>query len=309
MKSGSDHHSHSHTITPTNANQIRPLILVLGLNVLLIVVLVIAGARYHSLVLIAAATHQLTDAAGIGFSIAALAISLRPASLRHSYGFARLEVLAALINGMILIATTMWILWEAIGHLQHPTVSDGSAVSVVAVLGGIVSLAAAAIVQRSGGKSLAIRANMYHFMADSVSWIVTVFAGLVTQLTGFDRTDPIAAILISVLIVAATWNLITRTAEVLLEATPRSVNPQSVTEMILEQGDISAVHHLHIWSLGSEIPALSAHLVFGESTDLHSAQEKVDRIKELLSSRFGIEHATLETECHPCETPEHSLKG
>ncbi len=287
---------------PTKGGSLKA---VVGLNLLLVVVLAISGYRYHSLVLYSAAVHQFVDSAGVGITLSALVLSLRPASSRHSYGLARLEVLAALLNGVILLATTAWIVVEAVHRIQLPSLTSGGAVAELGVVGGVVSLASFLLLHEKSQTSLAMRINAVHFAADSLAWVVTIGCGLLIVATRAKLIDPISSILVSSLVLFATWKLVVQTVDVLLEATPRDIVPAEIVAEILQQPDITEVHHLHIWSLGSETPALSAHIVFTESIDLHVAQVRTDAIKEILAERFHIDHATLEIECHPCEAPTH----
>ena len=295
-------HSNSSISHPAKGGSLK---IVVGLNLLLVVVLAFSGYRYHSLVLYSAAVHQFVDSAGVGITLSALILSLRPASSRHSYGLARLEILAALFNGVILLATTAWIVVEAVHRIELPTRTSGGAVAELGIVGGVISLVSFLLLHEKSPTSLAMRINALHFAADSFAWVVTIGSGLLIIATGAKLIDPISSILVSSFVLFATWKLVAQTVDVLLEATPRDVVPSEIVTEILRQPDITDVHHLHIWSLGSETPALSAHIVFTESIDLHVAQVRADAIKEILAERFHIDHATLEIECHPCEAPTH----
>ncbi|NNN11848.1 MAG: cation transporter [Acidimicrobiaceae bacterium] len=300
------HSEHDHMDGATSRlNKGGSLKVVVGLNLVLVVVLAIGGYRYHSLVLYSAALHQFVDSAGVGITLSALVLSLKPASSRHSYGLARLEVLAALINGVALLATTVWIVIEAAHRIEVPAVTSGASVAELGVIGGVISLISFLLLHEKTPSSLAIRINALHFAADSLAWLVTIASGLLIVATGAKLIDPISSILVSTLVLLATWKLVAQTVDVLLEATPKDVKPSEIVTEILQQSDIADVHHLHIWSLGSETPALSAHIVFTESVDLHVAQVRTDAIKGMLSEKFHIDHATIEIECHPCEAPTH----
>ena len=187
----------------------------------------------------------------------------------------------------------------------------GGGLLVVATLGLVVNVASAILLARAQGQSLNMRGAFVHMTMDAAGSIAAIVAGVAVVVWNADWVDPVASILIAVLVLWSAWGLFRDTAQVLLEGTPRGMNPASVEAALAADAEVEAVHHLHLWNLASDVPALSAHVVLRGEVSLHDAQASGDRLKELLVARFGINHATLELECHPCEPApdEHTRSG
>lgn len=285
------------------AAQRRALRLTLLANAVFLVVEVVAGLATRSLALLADSAHMASDVAALVVALGAQHLLERPATDRHSYGLQRAEVLGAQANGIGLLVVAAWIIVTAVQRLGSPTDVHGGPLVVVALLGLAVNLVSVAILQRAAGESLNMRGAMLHMGLDAAGSVAAVIAGI-AAVQGAHRVDPAVSILVAVLVLWSAWSLLRSTAHVLLEGTPRGVDPDAVTKALLAQAGVEAVHHLHVWSLASDVPALSAHVVLEGEQTLHDAQAAGGRLKELLDHRFGITHATLELECHPCAGPE-----
>ena len=261
------------------------------------------GVAFHSLALLADALHMGTDVVGLGIALVAQALILRPASPRHTYGLQRAEVLGALVNGIILVAAAGWIFYEAIQRIGDPANVDGAGVVVVATLGLAVNLGCAVFLRRAQGRSLNLRGAYLHMVLDAAGSVAAIVAGLAVVIAQADWVDPVMSILVGVLVLWSTWGLLRDTVHVLLEGTPRDLDVAEVEQAITDTPGVEEVHHLHLWDLASDTPALSAHVVLDGEPSLHDAQLQGDAMKVMLMTRFGIGHATLELECHECETP------
>lgn len=265
---------------------------------------VVGGFAFDSLALLADAAHMISDVAALSMAYAALRIAQRPPTERHTYGFARTEVLVAQANGLLLVIGALVIAYEAIGRLREPTSMDAAGVFIVGLLGLIVNVVSAGFIARHAHGNLNLRGALLHLVADALGSIAVVLAAVGTWLFGFDRLDPIASLFIAVLVVFAAWQLIRDAARVLLEAVPAGLDVGEVRAALCGEAGVEAVHHLHVWTTGSEHAALSAHVVLGEEMTLHDAQVRAGELKRMLVMRFGIEHATLEVECHACADDE-----
>lgn len=285
----------------TRAQKRRVLWGVLWANVAFMAVEGVGGLAFHSLALLADAAHMLTDVVALAIALGAQALVERSATARHTYGFQRAEVLGALTNGLILIGAMVWLLYEAVRRVWEPIDVSGGGVIVVAVLGLVVNAGSAALTSRSADRSLNMRAAYLHMLADALGSVGALAAGAAVALWGLDVADPIASVGIAGLVLWASWNLLRETVQVLLEGAPVGMDVNEVEAAIAAISGVESVHHLHVWNLTSEAPALSAHVVVEGDVSLHEAQRRGDRLKEMLASRFGIEHATLEFECHACE--------
>ena len=283
----------------------RVLWVALGANAAFMVVEIVGGLAFSSLALLADATHLATDVIGLGVALAAQMLMTRPASGRRTFGFRRAEVLGAQANAVLVMGVAVWIAVEAIGRLGSPHDVDGAGLLVVASLGLVLNGGVAMLLLRLGERNLNVRAVLVHVGADVASSVAAMLAGAGILLFGAEWLDPVASLVISVLIAWSAWGLLRDTTNVLLEAAPRDVEVRDVERMLSTEPGVMAVHHLHVWEVASDLPALSAHLVLDGTPSLHDAQVRGEQIKGRLLERFGIAHATLELECHECDTPEH----
>ena len=298
-----EHHAHghsdSHGITP--GTQRTALWISLILNAVFLAAEVVGGITFNSLALLADAAHMTSDVAGLIIALIAQTLMSRPPTRRHSFGLKRAEVLGAQVNGLLLVAVSGWIIYEAIHRLSEPPDVAGAGLLVVATLGLVVNLVSAVVLARAQGNSLNMRGAFIHMSADAAGSVAAIAAGMAIVVWQAEWVDPIASIGIAVLVLLATWGLLRDTTSVLLEGTPKGLDPDAIEVAVANHEGVDAVHHLHLWSLSSDQPALSAHVVLSGEVTLHEAQERGDQIKQFLASRYDISHATLELECHPCE--------
>jgi cobalt-zinc-cadmium efflux system protein len=297
--------THEPTQDPREAQR-RALWIALGLNGAYLVVEFIGGLAFNSLALLADAGHMLSDVAGLGIALTAQTLMARPASAKHSYGLQRAEVLGALANGVILMAVVGWIIYESVQRIVDPEPVSGTGVLIVATIGLLVNVVSAVILARARGKSLNMQGAFLHMVSDAAGSVAVMIAAV--AVIGWDATwvDPLASVAIGLLILAATWGMLGDTVQVLMEGVPRGMEAEKVEGAIESHPFVESVHHLHLWNLASDVPALSAHVVLAGELHLHEAQQRGDVVKEMLREDFGIEHSTLEIECHPCEEPEWS---
>lgn len=278
----------------------RALWLALGANAAFLVVEVVAAGVFGSLALMADAAHMGSDVAALAIAIVAQRLVERPATARHSYGLQRADVLAAQLNGFGLVAVTGWIFYEAWDRFRDPVEVVGGGLLAVALAGLAVNLVSAWLLGRARGRSLNMHGAFAHMVADAVSSVGAVVAGVAVLLWGAAWADAAVSVLIGVLVLWSAWALLRDTTQVLLEGTPRGLDAEAVEAALAAQDDVERVHHLHLWNLASDTPALSGHVVLRGGMTLHDAQERADQLKAMLAERFGIDHATLELECHPC---------
>ncbi len=278
----------------------RRLGIALGLNVTLVVAQVVFGLVAHSLGLLADAGHNLSDVAAVVVSLVAVRWARRAATAERSYGNHRGTILAALINATMILAVTCLIVYEGVRRLAHPEPVRAGIVVAVA-LGAFVLNAGAALVLRERGSDLNMRSAVLHMAGDALASLGVAVAGVVILVTGgFLWLDPVVSMAIGVLIAAEALQLVRQAAEVLLESTPRDVNLDQLTTTMGGVDGVENVHDLHVWSLSSEVRALSAHLVLAGHPSLEEAQAVGERVKSVVATPFSIAHSTLELECDPC---------
>ena len=300
-----DGHGHGHGRVSRRAAQQRALTLALAANAAFLVAEVVGGVAFGSLALLADAAHMLSDVAALAIALVAARLAVRPATARHSFGLQRAEVLGAQANGVVLLAAAAWILYEAVGRLDDSPDVVGGGLLVVALGGLLVNVGSAFLLHRAGGHSLNMRGALTHLLLDALGSVGAVMAGLAIVLWDATWMDPVVSIVLAVLVLWSAWQLLRDTTHVLLEGTPAGLDPDAITAALVADPDVDLVHHVHVWNLASDTPALSAHVVLNGERTLHDAQASGDRLKHLLLDRFGIEHSTLELECHACDGPDH----
>ncbi|HYX87847.1 MAG TPA: cation diffusion facilitator family transporter [Gaiellaceae bacterium] len=282
--------SHNHTHRDTGA---RRLAIALGLIVALMAGEVVFGAIAGSLALLADAGHMLTDAAALALALGAAAFAARPARGRWTFGFRRLEILAAHVNGITLLVVGVVIVYTAVRRLVEPPVVRGGLVLAVA-LGGIgVNLVATALLARPSRESLNVRGAFLHLATDLAAFAGTAVAGALVLATGWDRFDPIAGLVVAALIFWSSWLLLRESTRILLEVSPVEAEPGEVAEAMLELPRVVEVHDLHVWTVGSGFPSVSAHVLVEPGADCHRIRVQ---LASLLAERFGLDHSTLQVE-------------
>ena len=257
---------------------------------------VAAGLLADSLALLADAGHMLSDAGTLGLALFAAWIAQRPATPSRSFGYRRAEILAALANGLALVAVAVWILVEAARRFDDPGEPLGGWMLAVGALGLAVNVGAAAILHRSGSESLNVRAALRHVLADLAGSVGVIAAGVAILVTGWAHADPVAGVLIALLVLASSWTILRDSTHVLLEATPRGLDAEEVARAMTSHPGVREVHDLHVWTITSGFPALSAHVLVDAGADCHAARGELEL---LLRERFGLEHTTLQVEHAP----------
>ena len=292
-------HAYEHTRADRRPGQLRALWIALVANAALLVVEVVAGVAFGSLALFADAGHLVADVAGLAVAIAGLHLAVRPATLLHTFGFERAEVLAAQASGLLMVGAAIWVSLEAAGRLLHPGPVDGGGLVAVASVGLVVNLGSSFMVHRASGGSLNMRGAFLHLATDAIGSLGTVAAGILILGWGLFRADAVMALVIAALVIWSAWGLLKDATHVLMEGAPKGIDPEEIDQAITEQEAVQGVHHLHLWNLASDVPALSAHVVLSGEPSMREAQRIGERLKAMLAERYGVEHVTLELEC--CE--------
>lgn len=276
-----------------------------GANGVLLIVQVIIGLMIGSLSLLADSLHNASDVVALCVALAGQLLAARPATEQRTYGLARAEILAALLNGIALFALTGWVIVEAIGRFGQPHGLRALPLVIIGLVGLVVNGGSAWLLSRTGGSNLNVRAAFWHLLSDALGSLGVVAAGAAVYLFNASWVDPAVSILISLLVLAGVWQLLRDTVEVLLEATPPGLDLAEVVHVLESVDGVRAAHHVHVWSVDSQTVALTAHLLMRDGTDLHSAQQAMNAARTQLAERFGVTHATLEPECHDCDVPTH----
>ncbi len=306
-----DHHDHRNGASfpardtqdagPPNADAQRRLLGALCLTGGFMVVEAIGGVLSGSLALLADAGHMLTDTAALGFACIAVLVAKRPIDTERTYGYHRFPVLAAHVNAITLLLLVTWIAVEAVARIRQPVEILEGPMLAVAVIGLLVNLAAFRILHGGETDSLNVRGAQLHVLGDLLGSVAAIVAALTIMATGWTPIDPILSLLVAVLILRSAVSLLRQSGHVLMEGRPEHLDVADVVRTITEAvPEVSAVHHVHIWSLSPDRPMMTFHARVDRSAD---HDHVLERVLATLRERFGIRHATVQLEHERCEVP------
>lgn len=281
-----------HPHSAAGANK-RALKLVFGFTVLYLVAEVVGGLLTGSLALLADAGHMLTDVAGLGLALMAIRFGERPATPRQTYGFYRVEILAALTNAVALIGISIYILYEAYERFKNPPEISTGPMLIVAVIGLGVNIAGMLLLRKGSQESLNMKGAYFEVLSDMLTSVGVIVAAAIMWLTGWYYADPIISAGIGLFILPRTWALLREAARVLLEGTPSDVNLAAVRELVARIPGVREMHDLHVWTLTSGVNAMSAHVVIIDD-DRHN--ELLSALHETITTNFPIHHVTVQLE-------------
>ncbi len=290
------HHHEVHTPTDT-----KPLKIALVIVLVIMVAEVVGGILSNSLALLGDAGHMLVDALALGLSLFAITIAGRPATPNRTYGYHRIEIMAALANGTTLILVSIYIFYEAYQRFLDPPLVQTPLMLLVASVGLIANLAGILLLRRVSHTSLNIKAAFWHIVGDTISSVGVIVAGVIMAVTGWYTADPVIAVFIGCIILWGAVRIVRESADILLEAVPRHIQTDKVIEEIRSVPGVEDVHDIHIWTITSGMHALSAHLLIADQMVSRSA-EIVEAVNQGITQHFGITHTTLQLECERCES-------
>ena len=291
---------HDHDHRPGAEADRRWLASALAVIVAFMVAEVVAGLFAHSLALITDAAHMLSDAGALVVAIVAARIAQKPARGAYTYGFARVDALSGQGSGITLILLSIWFLVEAVRRLVHPAGVHGLIVTVVAAIGILVNLVATSLASRADRGGLNVRGVVAHLVTDIWAFAATVVAGLIVLLTGWNRADPIASLVVAAVMAWTGWRLVQAAGRVFLEAAPADLDPNALGEELALSDGVAEIHDLHVWEIGPGTVALSAHVLVQPTHDCH---EVASALRVAVHDRYGIGHVTLQTD--HADAPEH----
>lgn len=286
-------HNHTHSHGGHAAANARKLKTALALTALYMFAEAFGGWFANSLSLIADAGHMLTDVAALTLTLAAMWFAARPATPQKTFGYYRLEILAAFVNGIALVLISLWIMYEAVERWSAPPAVRGVELTAIAVGGLIINMLCAWLLHGGHAHDLNVRGAYLHILGDALGSVAAIVAGVLILAFGWLWADAAGSFLISLIIIFGAWNLIKESVNVLLEGTPAHINLTAVEEEIRRTEDVRDVHDLHVWTITSGMEALSVHVVHSR---LAAPNTLLTRIKANLHERFGIDHLTIQLE-------------
>ena len=299
-------HDHRHETGLQAGSQTRPIAITLVLVVLYMGLEVVGGIVSGSLALLADAGHMLSDAGALALTLFALRVARRRATAERTYGYYRAEILAALANGATLVAIAIYIFVEAFERFRDPPQVQGPLMLAVACGGLLVNGAGLWILRRGREGNLNVRGAWLHVLTDALGSIQAIVAGALIWAFAWNWIDPVASVLIGLLVIYSSWSLIAQSVAVLMEGAPGNVKVDDVRAALLDLPDVSSVHDLHVWTITSGFVALSAHVTCADPTKRDVVLASAQRV---LAERFGIQHSTIQIDRDPtCDGVAHATQ-
>lgn len=284
--------AHGQSNSAAGANKKR-LALVFGLTAAYLIAEVVGGLLTNSLALLADAGHMLTDVAGLGLALLAIKFAERPATPARTYGYYRVEILAALMNAVVLIGISIYILFEVYERFRNPPPVESKAMLLVAAIGLVVNIVGMVVLRKGSQESLNMKGAYFEVLSDMLTSIGVIIAGVIMWATGWYYADPLISAGIGLFILPRTWVLLRDAVGVLLEGTPSDVNLTAVRELVARLPGVREIHDLHVWTLTSGVNAMSAHVVIIDDS-LHDVL--LSAVHDTITSYFKIAHVTVQLE-------------
>ncbi|OAH52906.1 MULTISPECIES: cation diffusion facilitator family transporter [Bacillaceae] len=296
-------HDHSHHHGSSNKSALKWAFFLISTYM---IVEVIGGIMTNSLALLSDAGHMLSDAAALGLSYVALTFGQRAASSKKTYGYKRFEILAAFINGITLMAISVYIFFEAYQRLINPPEVISGGMLIISILGLVVNIVAAFILMRGDkDENLNVRSAFLHVIGDMLGSVGAIIAALFIMFLGWNLADPIASIIVAILIIISGYRVTRDSFHILMEGAPLNMDIQEVKNKLLSLDEVKEVHDLHVWSITSDFPALSCHLVINQDEDY---QMVLSKAKKLLLDEFHLHHVTIQIDKEggeDCSSEDH----
>ncbi|MFT4167199.1 MAG: cation diffusion facilitator family transporter [Microlunatus sp.] len=290
-------HTHDHGIGTATGKHRSRLITVLAVSACVFVLQVIGGLASGSLALLADAGHVLTDSTGLVIALIAASLATRPATSSRTFGLQRVEILAALTNGLLLVGIAVWVLIQAVRRWSEPEHVNSGLMLGVAIVGAVANTVGLLILRGGKDESLNLRGAYLEVLGDLIGSVAVIVAAIAIAVTGWTRADAVASLAIVVLILPRAWSLLRDVVDVLLEAVPKGVDLADVREHIRTVPGVVDVHDLHAWTITSGVPVLSAHVVVDDACLAEGRSgEVLDRLGECLGRHFDVEHCTFQLE-------------
>lgn len=290
-------HDHDHALHSSNVS--RKLVLSTAATMLFVVVQLVAGLAANSLALIGDALHNFTDGLALILALVAVRLERRQPTDTKSYGYHRAGILAAFVNSAILVALTIYLFTEAASRFKSPQPVNSTAMILVAAIGIALNAAITFSLRREGRSDVNVRAAVVHMMSDTLSSAGIIVAAILIRTTGMLQWDAVISIMIGFLILWSSWGILRETFNLLLEGTPRGIDPDAVARSVSGIEGVHGVHHLHIWALGASRPALSCHIMVGD-VPVKNTSKLLDEVNAMLLRDHHISHTTIQFEFASC---------
>lgn len=282
----------------------KRLLIVFALTATTMIAEIVGGLLTKSLALLADAGHMMTDVASLALALLAIWFAERPATVRKTYGYYRVEILAALINCVLLLLVSFYILYEAVRRLEHPANILSGPMLLIAIFGLTINLIGMWLLKEGSAHSLNVHGAYLEVLSDILGSIGVIIASIVIMVTGWKAIDPIISATIGLFILPRTWALLRQVTNILMEGTPPHINLKEIAGAMQQIANVQAVHDLHVWTITSGFDALSVHVAVNDAT---KGDSTLSDLRALLKDRFKIDHPTIQLEAAPCDNKTNCL--
>ena len=293
-------HGHGHIHPGAGGAGKKGLLIALVITFVMMIAEIIGGILSNSLALLSDAGHMFTDTLALALSYFAMQFAEMPATDKRTFGFYRLEILAALLNGIALVLISLYIVYEAYLRILHPQQVEGKLMLIVAIIGLVANVLGARFLMKHHETSLNIRGAFLHIIGDAVSSVGVIIGGVVIAYTGWYLIDPLLSILIALGIIIGSVGLVTESVNILLESVPSHINIAAVEDAIAAVPGVREAYHIHVWTITSGVHALSAHVIIDDQL-VSGSRSVLDAVRSMLAERFRVLHSTIQLECQRCD--------
>ncbi|MGW4649853.1 cation diffusion facilitator family transporter [Kitasatospora sp. NPDC004289] len=293
---GHDHGAPSAASGTLSGGFRKRLLWTIGISASITLIQVVGSVVSGSLALLADAAHSLTDAVGVSLALGAITLAQRAPTPKRTFGFYRVEIFSAVLNALLLVGIFVWVLWSAIGRFSEPVEVKGGLMFAVAVGGLAANLVGLWLLRDAKDQSLNLRGAYLEVLGDALGSVAVIVGGLVILLTGWQAADPIASIVIGLLIVPRAYGLLRDAVHVLLEATPQGLELAEVRRHMTAEPGVVAVHDLHGWTVTSGMPVLTAHVVVERAALARDEGDLLARLQRCVGDHFDVAHSTIQLE-------------
>lgn len=300
---GHSHHHHDHRHHLHGGSE-KNLLIATVLNAVITIAEVIGGIISNSLALLSDALHNLSDTIAVFIAYIANRYSKKPSNEKRTFGYKRVQILAALFNAVVLIVISVYLFYEAYLRLLEPEPIKGLIMLIVATIGLIANLAAVLLLRKDSAKNLNIKAAYIHLLSDTLSSVAVIIGGVLIYLYEWYWLDPIITFLIGIYIIKETWSILKETIDILMQGTPKNIDIKKVQHDLESIDRIANIHHLHIWNLDDQSIHFECHVDLNENMDLKSTESIREQIVRLLEERYSINHVTIQFEHKWCDDKE-----
>ncbi len=289
------HHDHSHEVRGSR------MLIATALNLVISIAEIVGGILSNSLSLISDAMHNLTDGLAIFIAWIANRISKRPSNLKRTFGYKRIEILAAMLNAGVLVVISVWLFYEAALRLINPEPVEGGLMMIIATIGLLANLISVLILRKDSTKNINVKAAYLHLLGDTLTSVAVIIGGIIIYYFDIFWIDPLITIVIGLYILKETWSILRQTNDILMQGVPAGLELTAICSDLEGFPEIANIHHVHVWNLDDHSIHFECHVELKENLRLSETSQVQLKIEKLLDEKYGIGHVTIQFEFQRCD--------